>query len=226
MNSSEDTQREVQKENKWVVDPSVNRGVDEWDSQVMDSVWWTHRPTSVIDCHTHTHTYGGMKSFWVWVFWKIFHWRHHQTQKNNGERLFTYITTASTDKTKVIINQNQNKTFKLVFHCISNDCRLLHKSSLPCFSFFFFVFRVDRVLPWTYPLGAGRCRGAFHPCTPQWRHKWGAHGGLLHTAGYESASFLPVLPPHWYEWFTRCWKSLYKAQWIRFKTLFSFTMKK
>lgn len=76
--------------------------------------------------------------------------------------------------------------------------------SLPFFLFFPFFFnplrlplhalaslpnRVDGVLPGTDPLSGGRCGRAFHPGAPQWRHQPGAHGGLLHAAGYGLASF-------------------------------------
>lgn len=67
-------------------------------------------------------------------------------------------------------------------------CRLLHVSLAFSFSLSLpppaLASRVDSVLPWTDPLRGGRCGRGFHPGAPQWRHQPGAHGGLLHTAGY------------------------------------------
>lgn len=56
--------------------------------------------------------------------------------------------------------------------------------------------RVDCVLPRADPLSGGRRWRAFHPRAPQRRHQPGAHGGLLHSAGYEQGFAHLKQPPH------------------------------
>lgn len=56
--------------------------------------------------------------------------------------------------------------------------------------------RIDCVLPRADPLSGGRRWRAFHPRAPQRRHQPGAHGGLLHSAGYEQGFAHLKQPPH------------------------------